>query len=84
MPAFPVRLQAPPVPPTAWQVTLPFEATTRMAWPEAQVPVTRFCRAAESIPSYRSAFRLTTLVVELTLNGERVQDRLPHVFPSVF
>src|SRR5262245_16447239 len=71
VPALPVRLQppAPPPPEAAWHDTVPSALITRIADPNAQVPVTRFWKARASKPSRRSVFRLTTLADEFTLSG---------------
>ena len=58
--------------------TVPPALTLLIAEPAPQVPVTRFCKASESSPSSRSAFRLATLTEELTDKGGApgVHDRL--------
>ena len=76
VPALPFRLHTPP-PPTGSHTTVPSALTDLTAEPAAQVPLTRFCRAAESRSSL-SAFRLATLTPEV--DGQRwsarVDDRL--------
>jgi hypothetical protein len=69
VPEFPVRLQA-ALTPTGSHATVPSALTILTAFPTPHAPLTRFCDPVESTPSKRSAFRLCTLVVELTTNGE--------------